>query len=234
MMDGTSKVEVSSNGCRMSIGPNNNFQKTQMVRGLGSDFIGSWVRIGMPAKKKTLSLLGHKSLKEQCSFCEQVPQQMVNGYLYRLHLPLPLSLHFPFQKWDHDVNVHGNLQYTLRLAVLSPWKIGDLYFNHCLSLGRKQSMYRWLIYWHFHLLRNESMTDDFKFMGCITILWKGSWLVGGLCSLKFHWVYEGWPNNDGLTRAKAISQELSNYTLLMTATTSSPSYQISSMLLKWW
>jgi carbonic anhydrase len=36
------------------------------------DFIGSWVKIGMPAKKKTLSLLGDKPFKEQCSFCEQV------------------------------------------------------------------------------------------------------------------------------------------------------------------
>lgn len=125
MMDSTRKVQVSSNGCRMPAGPNNNFQKTQMVHGVGSDFIGSWVKIGMPAKKKTLSVLGHKSFEEQCSFCEQVPlnyytsktiyivilqnicllppvgnykapQQMVNGYLYRLHLhPLqPVSV-FP-------------------------------------------------------------------------------------------------------------------------------------------
>jgi hypothetical protein len=91
----------------MSTGPNFNFQKTQMVHGLGSDFIGSWVRIGMPAKKKTLSLLGNKSLKEQCSFCEKVllnicllplvgnytvTQQMVNGHFYRLQPPPPANL----------------------------------------------------------------------------------------------------------------------------------------------
>jgi hypothetical protein len=36
------------------------------------DFVGSWIRIGLPAKKKTLSLMSGKPFHEQCTFCEQV------------------------------------------------------------------------------------------------------------------------------------------------------------------
>ena len=36
------------------------------------DFVGSWVKIGLPAKESTLSQVGDKPLTEQCSFCEQV------------------------------------------------------------------------------------------------------------------------------------------------------------------
>lgn len=37
-----------------------------------SDFVGSWIRIGLPAKKKALSVMKGKPLQEQCRFCEQV------------------------------------------------------------------------------------------------------------------------------------------------------------------
>ncbi|KAG0559784.1 hypothetical protein KC19_10G128700 [Ceratodon purpureus] len=35
-----------------------------------SDFVGSWVKIGLPAKETTLSETGDKPLAEQSSFCE--------------------------------------------------------------------------------------------------------------------------------------------------------------------
>lgn len=50
------------------------------------DFVGSWVRIGLPAKEKALSLMAGKSFDEQCGFCEQ---EAVNVSLVNL-------LTFPF------------------------------------------------------------------------------------------------------------------------------------------
>uniref|UniRef100_A0A7I4E4U4 Carbonic anhydrase n=1 Tax=Physcomitrium patens TaxID=3218 RepID=A0A7I4E4U4_PHYPA len=36
------------------------------------DFVGSWVKIGLPAKESTLEAVGDKPLAEQCTFCEKV------------------------------------------------------------------------------------------------------------------------------------------------------------------
>jgi len=79
------------------------------------DFIGSWVRIGMPAKKKTLSLLGNKSLKEQCSFCEK---EAVNVSLANL-------LTFPFiEERVHDgrLQIYG-MHYDFVEGKLTSWRI---------------------------------------------------------------------------------------------------------------
>jgi carbonic anhydrase len=37
-----------------------------------SDFIGSWMKIALPAKDHTLELLHNHPLEEQCSYCERV------------------------------------------------------------------------------------------------------------------------------------------------------------------
>ncbi len=42
------------------------------VQNGGSDFIGSWMKIALPAKDHTLELLHNHPLEEQCSYCERV------------------------------------------------------------------------------------------------------------------------------------------------------------------
>lgn len=81
------------------------------------DFIGSWVKIGMPAKKKTLSLLGDKPFKEQCSFCEQ---ETVN-------LSLANLLTFPFiQERLHSgrLQIYG-MHYDFVEGRLTSWRIAQ-------------------------------------------------------------------------------------------------------------
>jgi len=79
------------------------------------DFIGSWVHIGMPAKQKTLSLLGHKSFLEQCSFCEQ---EAVN-------LSLANLLTFPFIRERLEsgrLHIYG-MHYDFVKGELTSWRI---------------------------------------------------------------------------------------------------------------
>lgn len=44
---------------------------------MSRDFVGSWMKVGIPAKESTLSQMGDKPLGEQCSFCEQVTLRLV-------------------------------------------------------------------------------------------------------------------------------------------------------------
>lgn len=80
-MDGISRIEFLQNFSEFqhSISSSSNIQSLQELNHTTttvlcgcSDFVGSWVKIGLPAKETTLSLMGDKPLTEQCSFCEQV------------------------------------------------------------------------------------------------------------------------------------------------------------------
>jgi hypothetical protein len=43
-----------------------------------SDFIGSWMKIGMSARERTLKLMAGKPITDQCHFCEQVKSLLPN------------------------------------------------------------------------------------------------------------------------------------------------------------
>jgi carbonic anhydrase len=79
-----------------------------------SDFVGSWVKIGLPAKETTLSQMGDKPLTEQCSFCEQ---EAVNVSLRNL-------LTFPFVEErvkTGEVELFG-MHYDFHDGKLTSWK----------------------------------------------------------------------------------------------------------------
>jgi len=77
------------------------------------DFVGSWVKIGLPAKESTLSQVGDKPLTEQCSFCEQ---EAVNVSLDNL-------LSFPFVEErvkNGSLTLHG-MHYDFHDGKLTSW-----------------------------------------------------------------------------------------------------------------
>lgn len=79
------------------------------------DFVGSWVRIGLPAKKKTLSVMSGKPLQEQCTFCEQ---EAVNVSLANL-------LTFPFieeRVKAGKLHIYG-MHYDFIEGQLTSWQI---------------------------------------------------------------------------------------------------------------
>jgi carbonic anhydrase len=79
-----------------------------------SDFVGSWVKIGLPAKKTTLSQMSDKPLTEQCSFCEQ---EAVNVSLNNL-------LTFPFVEervQKGELELYG-MHYDFHDGKLTSWK----------------------------------------------------------------------------------------------------------------
>lgn len=79
------------------------------------DFVGSWIRIGLPAKKKALSVMKGKPLQEQCRFCEQ---EAVNVSLANL-------LTFPFieeRVKSGKLRIHG-MHYNFIDGQLTSWEI---------------------------------------------------------------------------------------------------------------
>lgn len=79
------------------------------------DFVGSWVRIGLPAKKKALSLMAGKPFDEQCKFCEQ---EAVNVSLANL-------LTFPFieeRVKAGKLHIYG-MHYDFIEGQLTSWEI---------------------------------------------------------------------------------------------------------------
>ncbi|KAG0598463.1 hypothetical protein M758_12G076000 [Ceratodon purpureus] len=79
------------------------------------DFVGSWIRIGLPAKKKTLSLFSGKPFQEQCTFCEQ---EAVNVSLANL-------LTFPFieeRVKTGKLHIYG-MHYDFIEGQLTSWEI---------------------------------------------------------------------------------------------------------------
>ncbi len=48
----------------------------------GRDLVGSWVKVGLPAKEKVKALHPDKSYYEQMSFCEKVRLAPTNIYSF--------------------------------------------------------------------------------------------------------------------------------------------------------
>lgn len=78
------------------------------------NFVGSWVKIGLPAKETTLAQMGDKPLEEQCSFCEQ---EAVNVSLKNL-----LTFDFVEERVQKgELELYG-MHYDFHDGKLTSWK----------------------------------------------------------------------------------------------------------------